>query len=287
MATLKEIKRRIASVVSTRKITSAMKMVSSAKLHKAQGVLKNLSPYSSALQHIMDCLVSGEYKSPLSESRAVRKAALIVFAADNALCGTYNANTIKELLKAVEAYQAQNVEVELYTVGKKVNDFAVKTGMAVARDYEKLSGPSAYAPVAELVDELMGQYLKGELDRVEMIFHRFKSTGSQRLVCETFLPLTPTRDESASKSVAIDYILEPDREALMQSLIPQSLRQQLYAALLHANASEHAIRMIAMQTATDNADELIDELTVAYNKSRQQAITSELLDIVGGTVNRE
>jgi len=285
MATLREIKGRIVSIRNTRKITSAMKMVSSAKLHKAQSVLHDMYPYSQALHYIMDCLVGGESEMPLREQRTVRHASIIVFSSDAALCGTFNANIIRELQKSLDTYHSRDIDTELYTVGRKVFDFVRKTGVNVVRNYEKLSGASGYVPLAALAEELITRFETGETDRVDVIYHSFKSIGSQRLVCEPLLPLTPITAERHDAAVPVDYILEPDRASLMNALIPQTLKLQLYTALLHSNASEHAIRMIAMQTATDNADELTDELTVAYNKSRQQAITSELLDIVGGTIN--
>jgi len=284
MATLREIKGRLVSIQSTRKITSAMKMVSSSKLHKAQSVLRNMFPYAKALQSIMDSLVSGEFGSPLGEQRKLQKVAIIVFASDNALCGTFNANIIRELEKTMAAFSDRKVETTLYTIGKKVYDFAHREGLSVSRNYLKLSGASGYDPLAALAEELIGLFEKREIDRVDLIYHRFKSVGKQYLVCEPFLPLASFAEEREMTPPATDYIFEPDRTALTAALIPQTLKLQLYTALLHSNASEHAIRMVAMQTATDNADELIDDLTLVYNKSRQQAITSELLDIVGGTI---
>jgi F-type H+-transporting ATPase subunit gamma len=283
MATLREIKGRIVSITSTRKITSAMKMVSSSKLHKAQVALRNMLPYAQSLHHIMNRLLADGFEAPLSEKRTVRRAALVVFSSDSALCGAFNANTFRELQKALAAYRSRQVDVTLYAVGKKAFDFARKEGLHVARHYEKLSGSPAGEPLAALADELTDLFEKQEIDRVELIYHRFKSIGTQTLTCEPFLPLTLPATDSAPTST--EYILEPDRKSLVTALVPQMLHLQLYTALLHSNTSEHAVRMIAMQTATDNADELIDELTVAYNKSRQQAITSELLDIVGGAVN--
>ncbi|MDR0757778.1 MAG: ATP synthase F1 subunit gamma [Tannerella sp.] len=286
MATLREIKGRIVSITSTRKITSAMKMVSSSKLHKAQVALKNMLPYAQSLHHIMNRLLANGYAPPgVSEKRTVRRTALVVFSSDSALCGAFNTNIFRELQKALAAYRSQHVDVTLYVVGKKAFDFARREGLHVARHYEKLSGATAGEPLAALADELTDLFEKQEIDRAELIYHRFKSIGTQTLTSEPFLPLTPIAADNTAVSTATDYILEPDHKSLMTALVPQMLHLQLYTALLHSITSEHAVRMIAMQTATDNADELIDELTVAYNKSRQQAITNELLDIVGGAVN--
>ncbi|MDR1602292.1 MAG: ATP synthase F1 subunit gamma [Tannerella sp.] len=282
MATLREIKGRIISITSTRKITSAMKMVSSSKLHKAQIALRNMIPYARSLHHITDTLLADGFNVPLSEKRPVRRAALVVFASDSALCGAFNTNTLRELQRTLATYRSRRVDVTLYAVGKKVSDFARREGLHVARHYEKLSGTSAFEPLAALADELTALFEKQEIDCVELIYHRFKSIGTQILTCEPFLPLTVDSDTA---SPATEYILEPDRTSLVAALVPRCLRFRLYTALLHSSTSEHAVRVIAMQTATDNADELIDELTIAYNKSRQQSITNELLDIVGGAVN--
>ncbi|MDR1408414.1 MAG: ATP synthase F1 subunit gamma [Tannerella sp.] len=287
MATLREIKGRIVSITNTRKITSAMKMVSSSKLHKAQHTLKNTAAYATSLHRIMHALLSdSEFTSPLSEKRTVRHAVTVVFTSDNALCGAFNANTLRELQKTLDTHRTENIRTTLCTIGRKAFDFARKTQLHIARNYEKIHPAESYTLLASLAEELIEQYENKEIDRVDLIYHRFGSTSSQRLVVEPFLPLLPPAPENATTLPPTDYILEPDRHTLMAALIPQNLKLHLYTALLHSNASEHATRMIAMQTATDNADELVDELTVAYNKSRQQAITSELLDIVGGTVNR-
>lgn len=289
MATLREIKGRIVSIASTRKITSAMKMISSAKLHKAQGVLKNASAYANALHRIMHALLTTDADEPLARTRAVRRIAIVVFASDNALCGAFNSNVIKQLQKSFRVCAEQHITSVLYAVGKKVFDAARADGLSVARYYEKLSGATAREPLNALADELAGMFIREEIDRVDLIYNRFKSVRTQQLVCEPLLPVAiPTADDNNDAAApAAEYILEPDRNTLLQTIVPQSLRLSLYTALLHSNTSEHATRMIAMQTATDNADELIDELTIAYNKSRQQAITNELLDIVGGTANRQ
>jgi F-type H+-transporting ATPase subunit gamma len=285
MASLKEVKIRINSIKSTRKTTSAMKMVASAKLHKALNVFGNMRPYSRSLHHVMEALLSSEFSSPLCDKRPVEKVAIVAFSSDSSLCGAFNSNIIRETRKNLELYKNLPKEnVHLYTIGKKVYDALRKNGFNITQNFAGLAEKPDYSTIAELADTLISQFEKKEIDRVEILYHHFKSAGAQILMNETVLPLVlPEPDRSASK-MNTDYILEPSREALLNILIPKSIKLQLYTSLLDSSSSEHAARMIAMQIATDNADNLVNDLTVLYNKTRQQAITNELLDIVGGSV---
>lgn len=284
MAAFKDIKIRINSIKSTRKTTSAMKMVSSAKLHKAESTISNMHPYSEALHHVMESLLTGDYSSPLSHERPIEKVSIIAFSSDSSLCGAFNSNISRELQKTIDRYR-QSLPVEnisVYTIGKKVYDNIRKTGITVTRNFENLAGKADYNTIAGFTESLITQFEKNQTDRVEMIYHHFKSAGSQTLINEPLLPvILPTQKDSGNQN-NVDYIFEPSREALLKVLIPKSIKLQLYTALLDSNASEHAARMIAMQTATDNADDLVSELTIEYNKSRQQAITNELLDLASG-----
>lgn len=281
MASLKSLKERILSIRSTRKITSAMKMVASAKLHKAESRIGNMQLYSDSLYHVMESLLSGDYSSHLSEDRAPNRIAIIAFSSDTALCGAFNASVFRELEKTLNTYKDK--EIQLYTIGKKVYDATQKAGITVTQNFEKLAEKPDYKTIADLGELLIRQFETYKIDRVELIYHHFKSAGSQQQVHENLLPLAlPTTKESISRT---DYILEPSREELLKVLIPKSIKLKLYTALLDSNASEHAARMISMQIATDNADQLITDLTLTYNKSRQHAITSELLDIVSGSMN--
>lgn len=291
MASFKEIKERINSVRSTRKITSAMKMVSAAKLHKAQSAIGGLLPYSNGVNSIMTNLLSGMegYRSPLSCSRDVARVAVLLFSSNSSLCGAFNSNVEKEMLRIAQKYAALgNKNVEFYAVGQKCAQSVKKKGLNLKGVYSELIDKPDYAPVADLTEELMKRFLEGILDRVEIVYHHFKNAGSQTLVNEVLLPITlpvGTSDGFASAAGgSVDYILEPSREEIVGSLIPKSIKLKLYTALLDSKASEHAIRVIAMQSATDNADELIDDLTIQYNKSRQAAITAELLDLAGGAM---
>lgn len=292
MPSLKEVKTRIASVNNTRKITSAMKMVASSKLHRAQQAIENMRPYESRLEKIMASFINsmeGELSSPYAMKREVTRVALVVFTSNSSLCGGFNSNTIKALRKKVEEYRSNGVEVvQILPFGKKGAEAVRKLGYTEAPDYSAQLDHPAYEPAAQVAAELMEMFAKGEIDRVELVYHRFKNTASQILTEETFLPVSletsETETPEKASGYALDYIIEPSKEALMQQLIPKALHLKLYTVLLDSLASEHAARVVAMQVATDNADELLNELTLTYNKTRQQAITTELLDIIGGSV---
>jgi F-type H+-transporting ATPase subunit gamma len=322
MPSLKEIKTRIASVQSTRKITSAMKMVASSKLHHAQTAIQNMLPYENMLEHILKSFLVSmhDVQTPYDEdNRAIKRVALIVFSSNSSLCGGYNANVIRMMQNAVDDYKKKGVEdILVYPIGRKVMEKATKLGYHVAGDFVELADKPSAAPCAAIAEELADKFAKHEVDRVEMIYHHFKSAGTQILTRSTFLPIDLSterigvdndRDLSSNEVTAKaqaylrkhgqsedrqgeevkplndDFIVEPDLESVLSVLIPKQLNLMVYTALLDSNASEHAARMVAMQTATDNADEILKELKLQYNKSRQAAITSEMLDIVGGTVN--
>ena len=324
MPSLKEIKGRIASVNSTRKITSAMKMVASSKLHHAQVMIENMLPYENMLEHILKTFLASEAdaKTVFSEERPVKRIALIVFSSNSSLCGGFNANVIKLMMQAMKEYEHLGKEnIVIYPIGRKVADKATKLGYPVAGEFSDLADKPNVQQCIEIAMELGRKFLHGELDRVEMFYHHFKSAGSQILTRKTFLPIDITdeleRDKERDLSLNIvtkesqeylkrrehemqqqhdqqkeqvkplndNFIVEPDMDTVLGLLLPKLAHLMLYTALLDSNASEHAARMVAMQTATDNADELLRELNLQYNKSRQQAITNELLDIVGGSIN--
>ncbi|MBP3227304.1 MAG: F0F1 ATP synthase subunit gamma [Bacteroidaceae bacterium] len=287
MPSLKEVKTRIASVNNTRKITSAMKMVASSKLHRAQQAIENMRPYESRMTRIMTAFVGsmeGDVSTPYAAVRPVRRVAIVVYTSNSSLCGGFNANAIRALRNKVETYREQGVEVaRIVPLGKKGADAVRKLGITGGPDHSALMDRPQFQPAADIAEELMQQFVSGEIDKVDIIYHHFKSSATQVLTEETYLPVQLPKAD-AQQGAAADYIVEPSREAVVQQLIPGVLRLQLYTALLDSLASEHAARVIAMQIATDNADELLQELTLTYNKTRQQAITTELLDIVGGSM---
>ena len=290
MPSLKEIKGRIGSVQSTLKITSAMKLVASAKLRKAQQTIEGMRPYERKLQGMLDHLVasgakvSGEYTRTPAEGAGKLRVALVAFASNSSLCGAFNANAVRLTQETIRSYGEADVTV--YSVGRKMADSMRKAGHPSPADYQKLADKPAYAPAAELAEKLMADFLAGRLDRIDLVYNHFVSSGKQVPVRETLLPMTSVISSGAGGEVEkseIDYILEPSASDLLADLLPKSLRLKFYTALLDSNASEHAARTVAMQTATDNGEDLLQELTLQYNKSRQQKITSEILDLAGGS----
>lgn len=323
MPSLKEIKSRIASVNSTRKITSAMKMVASSKLHHAQTAIENMLPYENMLEHILKTfLVSApDVELPFDQERPVKKVALIVFSSNSSLCGGFNANIIKTMLHAIDEYRKQgltNDDIIIYPIGRKVEEKVRKLGLRSAGSFVHLADKPNSAQCRDISVEAGTMFLEGKVDKVELIYHHFKSAGSQVLTRRTFLPIDlhddvgadndrdlssnlatkksqeylknrnkqeEEREQATVKPLNDNFLVEPDLKTVLTELVPKELHLMVYTALLDSNASEHAARMVAMQTATDNADELLRELNLQYNKSRQATITSELLDIVGGSSN--
>lgn len=294
MASLKEVKIRIGSVKSTRQITSAMKMVASAKLHKAQGRIENMLPYQRKLNEILVHFLRTDvpFESPYTEQRDVKRVAVVAFSSNGSLCGAFNSNVAKMLEQTLKEYQSLGKEnILLYPVGKKIEEVVRKMGYEPQGSYQAMAEKPSYAEAYKLADTLMQEFVKKNIDHVELVYYHFKSTGSQVLLRESFLPvdweqmLATVEDESEqAHKFNDDYIVEPSIAELVAELLPKVLFQKIYTVLLDSNASEHAARMLAMQTATDNADELIQDLTKQYNKGRQQAITNELLDIIGGSM---
>ena len=296
MPSLKEITGRIGSVQSTLKITSAMKLVASAKLRKAQQTIEGMRPYERKLQGMLDHLVasgakvSGEYtRIPAAGVDAPgQRIALVAFASTSSLCGAFNANAVRLVLETIRSYG--DADVSVYSIGRKMADAMRKVGKPSPADYQTLADKPTYAPAAELAGKLMEDFRAGRLDSIDLVYNHFVSSGRQVPVRETFLPMTsitssgnPSVISSESAEPEFDYILEPSASALLADLLPKSLRLKFYTALLDSNASEHAARTVAMQTATDNGEDLLQELTLQYNKSRQQTITSEILDRAGGS----
>ena len=320
MPSLKEIKNRLSSVNSTRKITSAMKMVASSKLHHAQTMIENMLPYETLLEHILKTFLASETdaRTVLNEVRPVKRVALVVYASNSSLCGGFNANVIRLLQHVVDEYAELGKEnIVVYPIGRKVAEKAVKMGLNVAGDFTALAEKPNANDCITIARELGEKFIGGEFDRVEMIYPHFKSAGSQILTRKPFLPIDieeelkrdherdltsnvttkkaqeyikrkeeeKKREEKEAVPLNDNFLVEPDMNTVLTKLIPKYLHLMVYTALLDSIASEHAARMVAMQTATDNADEILRELNLQYNKSRQQAITSELLDIVGGSIN--
>ena len=294
MGSLKEVKNRINSVKSTRQITSAMKMVASAKLHKAQGRIENMLPYQQKLNEILTNFLSTDatFESPYTDVRPVTRVAIVVFSSNSSLCGAFNANVGKMLEETLEGYKSLGKDnILIYPVGKKVEAAVKKLGYTSQGSYQEMAEKPSYMQAYELAALLMQEFVEKQVDRVELIYHHFKSMGSQILTREEYLPIDLSKVEttaaiegSGKRGFQNDYIVEPSVGQLIADLLPKVLSQKLFTVLQDSNASEHAARTLAMQTATDNANELIQDLTKQYNKSRQQAITNELLDIIAGSL---
>lgn len=293
MASLREVKTRINSVKSTRKITSAMRMVASAKLHHAEEAVERMLPYQEKLNAILCKFLSTDVTidSPLLETRRPERVAILVFSSNGSLCGAYNSNILKKLEEVLASYKDLDPEnLLLYPIGKRVEETLVKRGYDIVESNQAFADKPNIDIASKLARDLMSQFMAKKIDRVELIYHHFVSMGTQVVTQESLLPLDikkikeKAKEETGQSSHTIDYLVEPSVEELLTHLMPQVIIQKLFTVGLDANVSEHAARSLAMQVATDNADDLIHELTIQYNKSRQQAITSELLDIIGGTM---
>ena len=352
MASLKEIKGRISSVASTLKITSAMKLVASSKLRRAQQAIGNMLPYERELNRILTALMASgaagalpvadadtpfapvaspggsEMARPFTrlgreaqgapsatatgESTGIGKVAIVAFSSNSSLCGAFNANVIKETLAAIDEYRAAGIkdsDITVYSIGRKMADAMRKAGFPSPADYTAMAASPGFEPAASLATKLRNEYDAGRLSRVDLVYNHFKSTASQPTVRETFLPLTlvsspvavadgapcasrPSRVNGRAislppgdgNSFPDDIIIEPSAAEVLEELLPKTLNLKIYTTLLDSNAAEHAARTVAMQTATDNGNDLLQELTLEYNKGRQQKITSEILDIIGGSM---
>ena len=280
MANLKEIRNRITSVSSTMQITSAMKMVSAAKLKKAQDAITAMRPYAEKLTELLQNLsatLDGDVGGEFTTQREVKNVLLVAITSNRGLCGAFNANVIKAIKSRTDFYAGKNVDV--YAIGKKGNDGLAKT-CTITDNKSNVFDNLTFENVADIADDLTQKFLSGQYDRIELVYNQFKNAATQIVITEQFLPLTPI--ETKSSSTTVDYIYEPKKEEILLNLIPKSLKTQLYKAIRDSFASEHGARMTAMHKATDNATELRNQLKLTYNKARQAAITNEILEIVGG-----
>jgi len=281
MANLKEIRNRITSIGSTMKITSAMKMVSAAKLKKAQDAITAMRPYADKLTELLQNLsatLEGDNGSVFAEQRKVSKVLLVVVSSNRGLCGGFNSSIIKKTEHTIaDTYQGK--EVVLYTIGKKANDILSKN-YEVFKNNTQIFDELTFDNTTVIAEELMELYAKGSFDKIELVYNVFKNAATQIATVEQFLPIKPIALSNATTTA--DYVFEPSKEAIVEALIPKSLKTQLYKAIRDSFAAEHGARMTAMHKATDNANELRNDLKLTYNKARQAAITGEILEIVGG-----
>jgi F-type H+-transporting ATPase subunit gamma len=280
MANLKEIRNRITSVSSTMQITSAMKMVSAAKLKKAQDAITAMRPYADKLTELLQSLsatLDADSGSKFSTQREVKKVLIVAITSNRGLAGAFNSNIIKEVNRLTSQTYAGK-DVSYIAIGKKANDAFKKTNKVIANKSHILDDLT-FDNVAEIAQMLMDKFVAGEYDKIEIVYNKFKNAATQIVTTEQFLPIVPIEGTTNNNA---DYIFEPSKEEIVEQLIPKSLKTQLYKGVRDSFASEHGARMTAMHKATDNAKELRDQLKLTYNKARQAAITNEILEIVGG-----
>ena len=283
MANLKEIRIRIGSVSSTMQITSAMKMVSAAKLKKAQDAITAMRPYSNKLSELMQRFsgaseASGTGEKNFTNKRKIKKVLVIAISSNRGLCGAFNTNIAKEINIIKSRDEFKNSEIDFLTIGKKIKDTLQKTEKIIQNDSDVFDELN-YERVSKIVEKVMDLFLTQEYDYMEIVYNSFKNAATQIIKSEQFLPIPLSEKEGSENS---DYIFEPSLELIVSTLIPKSLKMQLFKAIRDSFASEHGARMTAMHKATDNATELRDELKLTYNKARQASITNEILEIVGG-----
>lgn len=289
---LKEVRERIGSVKSTQQITKAMKMVSAAKLKRATDAIVRMRPYSEKLSEILGNIISASDSESmnleLAEQRNIKKVLLVVFTSDRGLCGGFNSNIVKRAKRLInESYE--DAEVTVLSMGKKASQAFAKTDHSLIRDYEHLIADFNFEAVAAVAERIMEEYIAGKYDKVDLVYAQFKNPAVQFFISESFLPIQPSEsaEEEVDKGDAVDFIFEPDKGTIISTLVPKILKTQLFKATLDTNASQHGARMTAMDNATENAEELLKELKISYNRARQAAITTELTEIVSGAAALE
>nr|WP_298996001.1 ATP synthase F1 subunit gamma [uncultured Allomuricauda sp.] len=279
MANLKEIRNRISTVSSTMQITSAMKMVSAAKLKKAQDAITAMRPYANKLTELLQSLsasLDGDAGSSYADNREVNKVLVVAITSNRGLCGAFNSNILKQCAVLEDNHAGK--QVDFLAIGKKGNDGLSRKSNVIANKSEIFDGLT-FDAVSEIAEELMAKFTDGDYDKIELVYNKFKNAATQIVMTEQFLPIVPIEGGDQNSG---DYIFEPEKAEIVEQLIPKSLKTQLYKAIRDSFASEHGARMTAMHKATDNATELRDQLKLTYNKARQAAITNEILEIVGG-----
>lgn len=290
MANLKEVRTRIASVKSTQQITSAMKMVAASKLRRAQNAIIQMRPYAAKLKEILQnlsaSLDAGDDGSIYADQREPKNVLIVVVSSNRGLCGAFNANIIKAANKLInDKYKSQfnSGNLSMMTIGRKVSEYFAKNDYTVFSSHDSIFDSLTFEQVSVLSQNVMDRFEEKKFDRVEIIYNQFKNAATQNLIAEQFLPVEPVQlEEGQVETSKVDYIFEPSKEEIVHDLIPKSLKVQFYKALLDSYASEHGARMTAMHQATDNAQEMLKDLNLSYNKARQAAITMEIQEIVGG-----
>jgi len=292
MATLRDIQRRIKAVSSTRQITKAMKMVAAAKLRKVQDRMFDLRDYADKMRNVIARLASGaeQEQHPLLAQRCCQNVDVLVMTSDRGMCGAFNTNIMKAATKHIAEMETREVpsvsggqsQVSITTVGKKAKDYYRHRGIKTRHSWTGLSGNVDYMAAKEIADEVISRYISGELDEVYLVYNEFKNMAQQTVRTIKLLPSEPIVEDGVEQITSADFIFEPSEEDLLNALLPKNIEIQIFRALLESTASEEAARMTAMENATKAAGDMIDTLTLKYNKARQASITAELMDIVGG-----
>lgn len=286
MATLRDIQNKIKVVQSTQKITKAMKMVAASKLRKVQTRMLDLRPYAEKMHDVLQSLASGADREshPLLAFRVKKTIEVVVVTSDRGLCGAFNTNIIKAAQKRIDSYENDGFEVKISAIGKKANDYFRRRKVELMNSWTGISGSVTFANAEEIADKIKDNYTNEEVDEVVVVYNAFKSMVTQTITVSKLLPLAAIENEegAAAAEGPADFIYEPSMEGIFESLLPRNVDIQIYRALLESSAAEEAARMTAMENATQNCDEMVDSLTLQFNKARQASITGELMDIVGG-----
>jgi F-type H+-transporting ATPase subunit gamma len=286
MATLRDIKQRIKAVENTQKITKAMKMVAASKLRKVQTRMMDLRPYANKMHDVLISLAKGADREshPLLAFRPRKTVEVVVVTADRGLCGAFNTNILKAAQKAIDDYKKEGFEVSISTVGKKARDYFKRKDITVRNSWTGISGSVRFSSAEEIANDIKENYMNETIDEVNVVYNAFKSMVAQTVTTAKLLPLSPEEEgeEEAGAESAADFIYEPSMEAIFDKLIPRNVDIQIYRALLESSAAEEAARMSAMENATQSCTEMVESLTLQFNKARQSSITGELMDIVGG-----
>lgn len=282
MATLRDIKRRITAVTSTKQITKAMKMVAASKLRRAQSRMTDMRPYADKMNSVIASMTGGEALHPLLVQRPRKTIEVLVLTSDRGLCSAFNTNILKAAEKLINKRKEENFNVSISVVGKKANDYFKRRNVEMRNSWINLSGKLVYTDATKIADDIVENYLNKSIDEVSIIFNRFRTVMNQEITVQKLMPLSAPESTEETGDASTLYIFEPSQKEILNQLLPKNVEVQIYRALLESQASEEAARMTAMENATQNADEMIGRLTLQYNKARQASITGELMDIVGG-----
>ncbi|MEE8329124.1 MAG: ATP synthase F1 subunit gamma [Thermodesulfovibrionia bacterium] len=283
MPTLRDIKRRITAVRNTKQITKAMKMIATAKLRKSQSRMLDMRPYADKMNSVIASLSSeGESQHPLITPRQRKTVEIVVITSDKGLCGAFNSNILKGAVNFISEHEKEGFNISISAIGKKASDYFKRRNITMRKSWTGLSGKIVYSDINEISSDIIENYINEKIDEVFIIYNEFKTVMAQKISVVKLLPMADIEASGEAEGMSASFIYEPSREEIFNQLLPKNMEIQVFRAMLESQASEEAARMTAMENATKNADEMIDKLTLQYNKARQASITEELMDIVGG-----